>query len=139
MKTILTFLAAVALLLLLAIAPLGGPRPAGAAGQDKPATAAQPVTAPATAPVKTPADKDEDAIPKALIDASRRSFIAVEISLKKDASEPLSSDEMDYRISQLYEEYVDQKRPAETAASCSTTRAGCSSSMPGSTTATLPA
>ena len=114
MKTIVTFLAAAALLLL-AITPLGGLRPAGAAGQDKPATAAQPTTAPATAPAKKPADKDEDAIPKALIDASRKSFVVVEVSLKKDASEPLSSDETDYRVSQLYEEYVDQKRPAETA------------------------
>jgi C-terminal processing protease CtpA/Prc len=123
MKTILTFLAAVALLP--AVGPLGGLIPARAVAQDKPATAAQPTTAPTSAPfgglrpanalAKKAADKDEDAIPKALIDASRRSFIAVEISLKKDASEPLSSDEMDYRISQLYEEYVDQKRPAETA------------------------
>jgi C-terminal processing protease CtpA/Prc len=113
MKTIVTFLAAAALLL--AIAPVGGLRPAKAAGQDKPATAAQSTTAPTTAPAKKTADKDEDAIPKALIDASRKSFVVVEVSLKKDASEPLSSDETDYRISQLYEEYVDQKRPAETA------------------------
>ena len=110
MKTIVTFLAAAALLLL-AITPLGGLRPAGAAGQDKPATAAQSNPRPA----KKTAGKDEDAIPKALIDASRRSFVVVEVSLKKDASEPLSSDEMDYRAAQLYEEYVDQKRPAETA------------------------
>jgi C-terminal processing protease CtpA/Prc len=115
MKTIVTFLAAAALLL--AVGPIGGLMPDKAAGQDKPATAAQSTTAPlgGLRPATKPGSKDEDAIPKALIDASRKSFVVVEVSLKKDASEPLSSDETDYRVSQLYEEYVDQKRPAETA------------------------
>jgi C-terminal processing protease CtpA/Prc len=109
MKTILTFLAAAAMLT--AAGPLIGLGQAKAATRVKPAAAAQPTTSPTT----KPADKDEDAIPKALIDASRKSFVAIEINLKKDTSEPLISDETDYRVSQLYDEYVDQKRPAETA------------------------
>jgi len=112
MKTIVTFLAAA--WLLAAITPLAGPRPGRAAGEDRPATAAQPATAPTSAPAKKTGSEDEDAIPKALIDASRRSFVAIEVNLKKDTSEPLISDETDYRVSQMYEMYVDQKRPAET-------------------------
>ena len=115
MKTILTFLAAAAMLT--AAGTLGGLRQANAQSDDKPATAAHSTSAPlgGSRPTTKPAGKDEDAVPQALIDASRNSFVAIEVNLKKDTSEPLNSDETDYRVSQLYEQYVDQKRPAETA------------------------
>ncbi len=108
MKMIVTFLAAA---LLSAIAGLGSLGQANAQAEDRPATAPQPTTAPTT----KPADKDEDTIPQALIEASRKSFVVVEVNIKKDTSEPLNPNATDYRVSQLYEEYVDQKRPTETA------------------------
>lgn len=86
-----------------------------AAQTDQDATAsAGPPTATATTKPATKAEKDEDAIPQALIDASRRSFVVVETHLKKDTSEPLIADENNYRVSQMYSEFVDQKRPDET-------------------------
>jgi len=83
-----------------------------AAQADSPATAST-MTPSAATTKPTKAEKDEDAIPKALIDASRRSFVVVQTHIKKDTSEPLSADENNYRISELYSEFVDQKRPAE--------------------------
>jgi S1-C subfamily serine protease len=58
-------------------------------------------------------DKEDEAVPQALIDASRRSFVVVNYHLQKDVSETAEAAERDYRINQLYDEYVDKKRPAE--------------------------
>jgi len=56
---------------------------------------------------------DEEAIPEALIDAARRSFVVVKFHFQKDTSETPAAAERDYRIARLYSEYVDKKRPAE--------------------------
>jgi len=62
---------------------------------------------------KADGDTDEEAVPQALIDASRRSFVVVRYHFRKDTSESLTTVQEDYRIRRLYDEYVDQKRPAE--------------------------
>jgi hypothetical protein len=94
--------------------------PAGAPTTTRPAAATAPATrgaakapAPAKPPQNKPQDEDDEAVPQALIDAANRSFVVVKFHLKKDTSETPQTIERDYRISRLYDQYVDQKRPAE--------------------------
>lgn len=83
-----------------------------AAGQG---AATMPASAAAARSPRTKAEKprDDEAIPKALIDAARRSFVIVKFHFQKDTSETPAAAESDYRIARLYEEYVDKKRAAE--------------------------
>ena len=101
---------------------LAGAGWSGAAGQPpaKPAARTKPATAPAPAPAdRKPAgadnekDKDDEAIPEALLATARRGFVIVRSWYKKDVSESPTTAERDWRVSRLYSEYVDRKRPEE--------------------------
>ncbi len=77
--------------------------------------ATRPASAPAARSTRAKPHKpgDDEAVPKALIDAARRSFVIVKFHFQKDTSETPAAAERDYRIARLYEQYVDKKRPAE--------------------------
>ena len=82
----------------------------------KPAPGTRPAPRPKPAPGTKPAGperKDDEAVPQPLIDAARRSFVVVKYHFQKDTSETPQAVERDYRISQLYEQYVDRKLPGE--------------------------
>ena len=103
--------------------PPSAPRaPAAKAPGEPPPTRAKPAAATRPSPAAKGAIdpgvladrpvKDEDAIPPALIRAAKDSFVIVETWYKKDLTEPPSVLESDYRLREIYSEYIDQKRPA---------------------------
>ena len=99
------------MLLLAVLAGLWAPVATAASAGD---AATEPASAPATRPAKPDRDTvDDEAIPQALIDAARRSFVVVKFHFRKDTSETPATIERDFRISQIYQQYVDRKRPAE--------------------------
>ncbi|HUT57314.1 MAG TPA: PDZ domain-containing protein [Phycisphaerae bacterium] len=83
----------------------------GLARAEDPATKPA-ATQPATA-ASAPAQDEDSALPRALLKAGTESFVIVEVWYKKDLSESAQVLDRDYRIRQMYEEYVDQKRSDE--------------------------
>lgn len=58
-------------------------------------------------------DDADEAVPKALIDAAKQSFVVVKFWYKKDLTEPTAGASDDWRIRQIYEEFIENKYPEE--------------------------
>ncbi len=59
-------------------------------------------------------EEPEEAIPAALLAASKASFVVVEVWYKKDTAESKAFVERDWQARRIYEDYIDKKRPSET-------------------------
>ena len=64
---------------------------------------------------KKKADEEEDRSLEKLIDAAGKSLVIVRTWYQKDLSDPITGQNGDWTVAQLYQEYVDKKRPAEAA------------------------
>jgi len=64
-----------------------------------------------SAPATKAAEKDK--CTEVLIKAAKDSFVIVEFWYKKDLSEPTTSEDRNWRTSEIYEDYIDKKRPEE--------------------------
>ncbi len=60
-------------------------------------------------------DANEPLFPEATLTAARRSLVIVRTWFKKDVTETPSEVEDNYRLSEIYEEYIEKKRPRETS------------------------
>ncbi len=105
-------------LLVMAALGLGRAAPAAAQGPGTQPAAAAATTGPAaTQPAGTAQEAGQDdsdqAVPKALIEAAKASFVVVKIWYKKDLSEPAAALGDNWRVRQIYEEFVDSKCPDE--------------------------
>ena len=91
-----------------ATAPEPTPAPAG----EKKAPTTQP--APGGKKAEKAEKESEEAIPPALLEAAKGSFVIVEVWYKKDTAESKAFVERDWQARRIYEDYIDKKRPSET-------------------------
>ncbi|MFP4215646.1 MAG: PDZ domain-containing protein [Phycisphaerae bacterium] len=83
---------------------------------DGSADAQDPNTAMSTPDANASADDaNEPLFPEATLTAARRSLVIVRTWFKKDVTETPSEVEDNYQLSEIYEEYIEKKRPRETS------------------------
>lgn len=63
---------------------------------------------------KTKKDANDELIPQELLSAARDGFVIVRTWYQKDTRESVDVQQQDWQINELYSEYIDKKRPAET-------------------------
>ena len=80
-----------------------GPAPAQKAASPRTATATQ----------EARQKESEEAVPKALIEAAKGSFVVVKLWYKKDLSEPAALLQDNWQVRRIYEEYIENKYPEE--------------------------
>ena len=76
----------------------------------------QPATGAATQESGKDKEDNDKAVPEALLNAAKQSLVRVEIWYKKDLTEPTATSSRNWRVSRIYGQYVDEKRPEETTA-----------------------
>ena len=96
-----------------ALAEVKGPATRPAPG-GPPAASTRPAATQEAATRKKPAgDESEEAVPKPLVDAAKRSFVVVKLWYKKDLSEPAAMLSDDWRIRRIYDTFIENKYPEE--------------------------